>query len=383
MKHAILTFAASLALVAAAAAQDPFGPYKGELSRMQPPDWMKEGTRLQWEVMGASIPGKDAAPAGAGVMTADIVSLVGTTAAVCVRTQAKLSGAFGGEALGAPTEQGMVVPAASAGEYWVHPDVLAKTFRSLGEDGPWKAFKGPFEVNGRKIPAIQFVTGGGPKDLSRTSLVYEEATGIMLSAITSQRRNVSDSLHATGVHQFLARRDRKLPWAMGRPPKWLATLVAFQYSGSRMMEIDGAPAGQLPVSLLLTREQVGTNFVVLKMQEQDQRGGGAPLGVRVSGPTQVGGIWLPPLDIRKLRQGQVCDVDEVTQTRTFVGYVGPTQYGRQVVTIVEQSPGYELYMDYELSTGILLVVTLKDKMLSMSMQVGFSGTLTCVDPAGG
>jgi hypothetical protein len=368
-----------LALVAAASAQEmnPFGPYKGELARMQPPDWMKEGTRLQWEISTAIVGRDGTSSSGSGIISADIVSLVGTTAAVSVRTQVRSVTLQGAPILAAPREQGLILEGAAWGnEYWVHPDILAKTFKNLAVGGPWKGARGPYEVDGKKIPAYQFTAGGGPQDLTRQSLVYDEKTGILLFSITSQRRTAAEALQPTASNKFLGRRDRKLPWAMGRPPAWLGRIAAYQYTGSVTTEMPGVPPMQMPVSAMFTLQAAGKNFVALKLKFEQQMAGvpQAPLeSVLVAGPTQVGGLWLPPLEIRKLRQGQACDEDRVTGAKVYVGYVGASQYGRRVVTIVDESDAYSTYLDYELETGLLLVVTIKDRALNLSTQVGFTG----------
>lgn len=372
---------ALLAFGALALAQDvnPFGPYAGELERADPPDWMKEGSRIQWEIISSTIPqpGQAAPPTGAGIICADIVSLVGNTAAVSVSTHVKGQFLTGGEALGPATVNGTVVQAANGNGFWVHPVVLRKVFEKLGAGSGWTGVDGPYEFEGRKVPAYQFVTGGGAQDQSRVSLVYDKQTGILLFSVTSMRQNAQDTWHPITLLRFLKARTRKLPWAMGRPPSWLGRIAAYQFEGSVVAEIEGMPPTPIPMAASAVLEKVGTNFVTLKLKVENRMAGvpaapGTP-AVFVCGPTQVGGIWLPPLELGKLQQGTVCDRDEVMQSTTQVTYVGPTQYGRRVATIMEDSPGYAAFYDYELETGMLLISTVRNKLVGTSTQIVFTG----------
>lgn len=347
----------------------PFGGYQRELAGMAAPDWMKEGTRLIWETSGATLPmlnanGTTSSSAGIGYTTVDIVSLVGTTAAASIRTQVKSTGIYGGEALGKPEERGAAFDAASFGEFWVHPTILAKTFQNMSAGGPWKGGRGPYEVDNKKYAAMQFSTGGGERDLTRIVLVYEESTGILLFMIQSERRGIADSFTATGVLKFVQRRDRKLPWAEGRPPMWLATFGAYEFTGNATMESGGFDPISLPVSATCIREKVGANFITYKVRPGQQQAGVPTQEIeRSSGPTQVGGLWLPPLELKKLKQGQRCDRDPITGAQVYVSFVGRTDYGRKVVTIIEEADGYLMGGDYEIETGILLAAMVQDRLL--------------------
>ncbi|NJN14751.1 MAG: hypothetical protein HC813_03855 [Planctomycetes bacterium] len=377
-----LLFATSLAW---AEGPHPFGAHAGEAARLPAPDWMKEGTRIHWKTLTGSIPQQvpdpktgqmtTVAPAGAGVTTADIVSLVGNTAGISVRTYVKSQFMYGGEALSAPIEMGLVLPAAHGNEYWVHPSILKKTFESLGKEGPWTGLHGPYEWEGRKVAAYQFTTGGGKADIHRTSLVYDEKTGILLFGLVSQRKSVQEQFYALLIHEFLALRDRQLPWAEGRPPGWLARIAAYEYRGSIVYEMEGMPPTPIGLRSTLTPDSVGTNYITYKLKTQLEVSG--PPGMEdppsklISGPTQVGGLWLPPLEIRKLRAGQVCDRDPTLESTLVVQHVGGTQYGRNVVTLREDAPGYTIFLDYEIETGMLLLLTVKNKLMQTSTQLAF------------
>ncbi len=381
-----------LALLApAAVAQEwsPFLEYKADIEKSEPPPWMKEGTRLCWEVASsayasATQPRDTPHTSGAGILTGDIVSLVGRQAVIATRVQVYNDGWTGQRALAAVSvEAGYVAAAANGGKYWVHPDILAKAFRhwpvvkpdDQGAFTNWAATRGPYEWNGRQVMAMQWTLGGG-KYVEYERYVYDEKTGILLFQMSAPKKTTADTRQATSVYKFLSVRDRQLPWAMGRPPAWLARIAAYEYSGRIVVEIPGLPPQAMPISAMLTRATVGNNFITWKYAPDPNTPGGAAAdmgGERVAGPTQTGGLWLPPLEIPKLRQGMRVDRDETLGATVTVSYVGPSNYGRNIVQITEDASGYTQYCDYERETGILLAVQLRDKILNKTTEVYFTG----------
>jgi hypothetical protein len=75
---------------------------------------------------------------------------------------------------------------------------------------------------------------------------------------------------------------------------------------------------------------------------------------RVTGPGQIGGIWLPPAGLAPLRQGQSIDNDPVTGVQTIVSYVGRDNQGRSVVTITETGAAHSVAYTYDASTGLMV-----------------------------
>jgi len=378
-------------LAAAAAAQEwtPFLEYKADLDKSEPPPWMKEGTRLCWEVassayVSATQPRDTPHTSGAGILTGDVVSLIGRQAVIATRVQVYNDSGMGQRALAAVSvEEGFVGPAAQGGKFWVHPDILAKAFRNWpvvkpddqGAYDNWGATRGPYEWNGRQVMAMQWTLGGG-KYLQYERFVYDEKTGILLFQMSAPKKTTADTRQATSVYKFLSVRDRQLPWAMGRPPAWLARIAAYEYSGSIRVEIPGLPPQAMPISATLTRASVGNNFIMWKYATDPNTPGGAAAGagpLLVAGPTQTGGLWLPPLEIPKLRQGMLVDRDGTLGATVTVSYVGRSNYGRNIVQVTEDASGYTQYCDYERETGILLAVQLRDKILNKTTEVYFTG----------
>jgi hypothetical protein len=335
---------------------------------------MKEGLRLVFESGSASIPKRDqngqlVSSAGAGYTTLDIVSLIGNDVAVSIRS---LIGAINGNPYGPPSGTGTVFKAGWGGEFWVDPGVLKKAYENHSRGDTWQVARGPMTVGGQSVQVMSFKAGGGKTDRSELTYIFDEASGILVTQ-TTRIRKPDMSWHLSGYSRFLSMRQRNLPWAEGRPPAWLARISAYEYSGSQVWEIPGTPPNPIPVRLNFVRQKVGPNYVVLQARVPGASTGGTPPPQLVSGPTMVGGLWLPPLKISALRANQVIDEDPVTREKVYVQFKGRTQYGRNVVTIVSEAAGYITYADYEIETGMLLLMTSKDRVLNMSVQLKFTG----------
>ncbi len=377
-------------LVPAIEAQEwnPFLDYKAELATLDAPPWMKEGTRLYWECAGsaytqANAPRDTPHTSGSGFLTADVVSLVGRQAAIATRVQISTTGNMGQPLLAAPSvEAGYVTAAATGGPFWVHPTILAKAFKNwpvakLDKDGAftsWGATRGTYDWNGRKVTALHWTLGGGPKYVQYERFAYEEETGLLLYYSNAPMKNLESGRQVVALTRFAGRRDRQLPWAMGRPPAWLTRIGSYTFSGAWTVEIAGVPPMPMRFSSTVLLDSVGANYVTLKAAPEPGTPGGAEGGaVRVAGPTQTGGLWLPPLEIRKLRAGMVVDRDDLLGATVQIGYVGPSNYGRNIVSIAEDAAGYTLIFDYEIETGILLAAAVKDKILSKTTEAYFTG----------
>lgn len=362
---------------AGAQSMHPFADREAELTAAPAAPWMKEGLRLVFETGSASTPyrnerGELVAPAGSGLTTIDIVSLLGNDVGINMRN---LVGANSGQPYGPPTGGGAVLKAGWGGEYWVAPDVLQATFAALQPGSGWQGAQGQMEQDGKQYQVMSFTYGGGDRDLSESRLVYEVKTGILISASTRSRSTVKDPWHLTTYTKFVSMRQVALPWNEGRPPSWLARIASYTFSGSQVLELPGVPPTSLPLEIELVRTQIGANYVVLEARAPGAAA--APDGqtntLTVSGPSMFGGIWIPPLALEELRPGQVIDEDPNTRERITVQAVGRAPYGRNVVTFLIEAQGYATWMDYEIGTGMLLVMTVKDRLQNTSTQLRFTG----------
>jgi hypothetical protein len=286
------------------------------------------------------------------VVTVDVVSLARGQAGLDVRSW--IGG--GQQPLTLMKISGQFAPA-SAAEYWINPDVLKQTLAHPPQGIDASAAQ--LEINGKQVQTIRL------KNAQGITYDYDPASGALImlrSAAAPGQQGISMTL--------LDMRQRKLPWAEGRPPSWLSKTKRYTYSGS--ME---AQNGAMQFSM--TYDVVGAGPNAINVKRTMQAGpGGPPADVvpsMVMGPTQFGGLFLPPLALKQLKQGQPLDEDKTLGTRMKVEFVGKTDYGRNVVTILEENEGYAQYCDYELETGILLLATVENKTAGQSAQIMLVG----------
>jgi hypothetical protein len=369
------TLLAALALAGAAAAQSsPFGAFARELAGHPPPPWLAEGIRLTYETGFSAVrPGEEApaGSAGGGFLQVDVVAVTPGDVALALRIFAP-AGASG--ALVMIGEQALTGLPAWGADLWVSPDALRKIAGSLPDGGPVSVSRGSHDWNGKKVAAIRFQTGGGPADLVRSTQVYDEETGLCLLQMSADRRTPGEDWQGRSVQSLVSFRHRELPWGLGRPPAWIFTIAEYRYDGEVVTQVPGAWPMRMPVTMLQQVVDRGANWVRFREVLHMQGAGAAPPeAVRVSGPTQVGGLWLSPPGLAGLRSGQVLDTDPVTKVQLKVEAIGRTEYGREVVRLREEGPAHALVYDYELATGMLLATQAYSAPLHMQIQMRFVG----------
>lgn len=322
----------------------------GEFANAPAPAWVKEGIRLTYK---ATAPQNGfGGGGGGGLVTIDIVSVARGEVGLDVRVYADPTGQ--GQ-MSVATTAGVVTPA-GAGEYWVSPQALPR----MAQQPPagMRVQQGQMPFNGKNVAV--FVVESQLMGRS----VYDAQSGILLKNEGPQ-----------SSQELMDMRERKLPWVEGRPPSWLAKTKQLTYSGQMRMNQPGMPGQAANVMARYDVIGVGANMMATKRSIVFEQGGmqqAGPEAVMVFGASQAMGVWVPPLGLKQLRQGQVLDEDRPTGAKLSVSQVGRTQYGRNAATIVEESPAYVMYADYELETGILLYSTFVDKLSGTSIQLSFT-----------
>lgn len=313
------------------------------------PAWVKEGVRLTYKAAAAQ---QGMGGNGAGLVTVDIVSVANGEVGLDVRVYADPTGQG---ALSIATVAGVVQPA-SVGEYWISPQALQ---RAAQQPVPGiNVQQGQMQANGKNTTV--FVVDSQQMGKG----VYDAQSGIL---ITSQS--------AQATQDLVEMRQRKLPWVEGRPPSWLAKTKQLTYSGQMMMNQPGMPPQGGSITARYDILGAGANMLAMKRSIVFDQGGmqqPGPEAIMVSGASQTMGLWVPPLALRQLRQGQLLDEDKSTGARLSVSQVGKMPYGRNAATIVEESPSFVMYADYELETGILLLSTFVDKSSGVTIQQTFT-----------
>ncbi len=240
---------------------------------------------------------------------------------------------------------------ARGSDYWMSPQLLQK----LEQQPPpnVEVRKAKLTLGGKQIPVFAVVARN-----STTS--YDEESGVLLHHTNGQINT-----------KLVELRQRKLPWLEGRPPAWLGRTKQFTYTGA----LRSAQQPDMQVTQTIDVLGLGPNTLVGKGSAVAGNAGNSPPEERfiVSGSSQTDGYWLPPLDLKDLKQGQLIDEDRVVNARVTVGGIGRAAYGRNVVTIVEDAPGYSVISDFELETGILLMRTQAFKSFGMQITLSLTG----------
>lgn len=367
--HAVLSFAVcALVHVASTAPSHAEGlhPFLGQeaaIKKAGRPKWLKEGIRLSYE-SGDSIRGRgpnSSGSGGLGIAQIDIVAVGRKQTAMSMRTL--LADPTNPSQYGLGMSMASIVEHGRGGVWWIHPTVLKAglDFHKSGSAG-WQASAGQIDgPNGKKINGVIFTYDKFKEDGVYVAMQYELERGILVNYVSRTR---TDNTDAGATHKLLNVRKRTMPWFEGRPPAWIFKTKSLTYSGASTMRIPyGQPMSQ-PFRVTLPVTHRGANFIACKLANQ-QPGQNSYM---VSGPSMGSGLWVPPLGIRNLKQGQVLDKDPIAKSQTFVHFVGRSNYGRNIVTISEKGTGFSWFADFELETGAMLKSTLnKDNTQTISM----------------
>jgi hypothetical protein len=252
------------------------------------------------------------------------------------------------------------VPGAG-GEYWLHPAALRQ---AVGMRSPGLAvLRMPYRIGNRQFNGIriQSVSAGGGQ-----AWVYDEETGVLLY-------NGSSSVGALppgpvkqgetprrgtvmGLNRLVDVRVVSTPWSQSPAPGWVGRLNVVRYTGVQAVTVPGAGTAQIPVAVTLERTSAGAHWARYMQTLVAGGAGGLPANttqaVRVFGPAQVGGLWIPPSVLAQLTPGRVLDRDPVTRMTTVVGQAGRPD----VVMISEGHDGQRLDYGYDRGSGMLVYV---------------------------
>ncbi len=375
-----LFVAGLLALFAGGArGQSPFQGLESEARLAGPPAWLKEGVRLTYRVSGSgqSLSGPRRGGASVGLAHVDFTSLAEGAASGVVVSWATVQPAPGAAGGWVPTTTNGFTGPAGCGEFWAHPEVLRRAAEYLTGSPGWEVQRGPFEGGGRKVEAVSF-TRQGDEGLSISRFVYEAETGLALLIDKSSRTQIRGDWQTLAVFEYLGRRERKLPWIEGRPPSWLGKCRRLVFEGRRVTAVPGSPEYANPARSVFEISGHGLNCLFGRQSvEQQGSGPGQPVFM-VSGGSGTGGFWLPPLALREIDRAfsgteMEIDADPWTGARTAIVFKGQAPHGRNVITVLDQTPAYRSWSDYEIETGILVHMTTQVYALYSTIQFWFTG----------
>ncbi len=319
-----------------------------------PPQWVGPGVRITYHTTVKS---------GQGFTQVNVVALSRQMAVLSVRS-------YGLASLTGPpvllATWGAVGPAGAAGDFWANPAILR---RAVGMEGQGTTVvRMPYQIQQRTYQAIRIQY---ESQRARHVYVYDEPSGVLLRGLSSLKRG--GELQPVYHSEYRGTRTVQIPWARDAVPNWLATVRRLQYSGSHAVTLPGSPV--IPLSLSATAQIANRGINWLQYHLTMQIGGvqGAPPQVSqveaVSGYAQIGGLFVSPAGLAKLRQGQTIDRDPFTQvTATVAGA------GQGLVTLSEVGPGQRTDFSYNARTGMLTALRLTNEHLHMRRELRLTGT---------
>jgi hypothetical protein len=327
----------------AAAAQNPFLTLFPELRDMPAPAWLKEGMRVTYHVMSASVAqkgGKDGS-AGEGYNQYDLVALEDGAAV----SSSCLFNVFDGAIM--PSLVTRLVDLPGAGDYWINPAVL-KDAEHVAND-TLAVYHAPYKLGDETYQATRFEY---KQDDAEYVWVFDEESGLMLF----YRHNLgSDDSDYRQMAQVTLERQRqlKLPWrpsAKATLPTWARKGTKLNYEGTYGVILPNTPTTPLALSIvaqIVDRHQRWLDWQ-LKTTIQYQT---PSISNRATGMVQpFDAYWLPADAIKSLKNGQVIDRDPVTGAKISASR------GQGVVSLTESNDSFRTVLSYDTKTGKLVSV---------------------------
>ena len=265
---------------------------------------------------------------------------------------------FDGMNLAEPTQKlelGYSAPAATAGDLWLHPQVLEQLLA--------EGFAG---LNIRRVSkTIDNATYDGvmihcATETGKSVWIYDRASGVLLysSQLGTQPARFSNTGARTSkggatamFTVFKGSRYPEIPWKDAPAPEWLGQLKQLDYRGFFAVRQQGIPDTPLSFQIAAGVKERGADWLVLDGEVRSAMpGGGLPgFGGRACGNRQLCGFWIPVSGLAALRVGQELDSDPLTRVTTRVSHVDA-----QSVTITQTSPRQQLDYTYRRSDGLLV-----------------------------
>lgn len=315
-----------------------------EMRQLGAPAWVRPGYRLTYKMSHHSGPGK----AGTGYLQCTVVAAAGPAVALEHRSfgelnpgQLTLDKGFG--EVGHPWAVGMI---------YVHPRGL----QLLREK--------KIDPERLEVGAVPYPVDGVPRDALRLKWKVGDSVNIasfdLLSGIMlywHQKYVTHENREGNNIFQFVSARQVELPWAAAAPPAWVATVKSFRFQGTHTIHVTGT--NPTPIALSATAEVAlrGPNWLQLKVTSQGHMAGmppGAPeTAYSVSGSAQAGGMFISPLVLKKLQQGQVLDRDPALGLTLSVAGAGQGPDGKPCVVLSEQGAALTVTLRYDLESGLL------------------------------
>jgi hypothetical protein len=247
--------------------------------------------------------------------------------------------------------------------YWLPISELDKDLKGPQVAGTFETSEQPFKVAGQTYDGV-WISMHQPKFAALT--IYDHKTGLLLQRqVTSQGAPPKEYLAGEpsptgdvfnlGV-TLMSVRDINIPWANEAMPDWLLNTKALHYrTGYTNTGMQGPPVwvyGKIDTII----QGHGNGW--LKLSTTQSVGPNAPLQPTLSAwaPDLLGSLWVGPVALSKLQQGQVLDEDPITQMRVVV-----TDVNNQTITITESNGICSRAATYDKQSGLNTDLTMTNK----------------------
>ncbi|MBN1973729.1 MAG: hypothetical protein JW787_08830 [Sedimentisphaerales bacterium] len=264
------------------------------------------------------------------------------------------------------TSDGIVTHAGCAADYWIHPNVL-RDVKEVNADG-MRILRMPYTVAGKTYKAIRFQRD----DISGyQARVYDLETGLLIfyalrvqgpSVITPPSGLFNTPGTGEGSTQIstgwiVEIKDIDVPWKAAPMPKWVSEFKQLSFRGVQTSIVAAANTKlNRNMVVTLTPKARGTGWLRFRNDAViDSLPGMPPEKAQQEGScgsASIGGLWISPEELVKLRPQQLIERNELVGTTTTV-----TQAGADSVTLSETGPLHKISCTYNTKTGILTATT--------------------------
>ena len=379
----ILAAGLMLAGASGARADSALAELLPQLKSMEPPSWLKTGARLSFYGASAKVRMKythfvpdehgdwydpttgqhyreedTLSGAGEGVTQLD-AAVVGSQRAMFSLRMFLLAQQDRGGKQFLPRDSGVVVgPVACCGDFYVNPKVLAG-LKAVKRDS-LTILPMPYSNGHQTYDAVAFKY---ETEHAMFCSIYDKATGIQVAS--SSAVDNGDNTTTLAMSRFLGLRQRDLGWAGGAAPDWLRSVQRWGGQGNYTMTMANTPVFPIPVTVSAAVDERGADWLRYHLYTET---GGAAAGVPatstvnlISGPGQIGGVWLPPTALARLSAGQVLDSDPVIgMTTTVVGSQG------NLVQIREAGRSHQIDYVYDTTSGMVRRMRQSETTMNMA-----------------
>lgn len=346
---------------------DPANTVPGNaIEKVFAPDFIKSGARFIYQ-SGSSVQPDFNKPASAGVGPTrfDVVAVSDSKVYLRVATYLPARNGNGYTFASAQTLAIDAFTVKSGGAIWIDKNILA----GYQTDQVTQVSDGAWKIDDRTYDSRSVTRVGND---TATRFVFDRGTGLLLAnqiCSGQQRPGMTDPFmrQNTSNLQFTAFRQIDLPWANAPTPAWARTVKRMNYRGQQIMQTPGVPPMSLPISSSVEFTERGDNWAVgaVTLQFSDQQPSKTPVAI---GPSFVGGNWIDPATLNRLKPG-VIDEDR-TLGATLAFEFAQTPRGRLgVLTESNAARTYQLVWAYDLNDGAMVYASFEQAELNMKIEL--------------